>query len=152
MVSPNFMNFVTAANNSYVSGYWTVLGSWTSVSGKAFVNGYGVRAASAGSALLYQQDEPSDDMQIDVVMSPEKTDGQGFGIPGSAADGNTQNADIYIKYDPRTQTGYLLRWWRTTQSARKCMFQLYRHTHGIGRKPRFAARSSVGYRHNSWPS
>ena len=131
-VSPNFTNFVTTANNSYVSGYWTVLGSWTSVSGSAFVNGFGVRAASAGSALLYQQDEPAGDMQIDVAMSPEKTEGQGFGLPGSAADGNTQNADIFIKYDPRTQTGYSLRWWRTTQSARKCMFQLYQHTRGVG--------------------
>jgi hypothetical protein len=131
-VSPNFMNFVTAANDSYVSGYWAVLGSWTSVSGSTFVNGYGLRAASAGSALLYQQDDPSGDMQIDVVMSPEKTAGQGFGSPGSAADGNTQNADIFIKYDPRTQTGYSLRWWRTTQSDRKRMFQLYRHTRGVG--------------------
>jgi hypothetical protein len=132
VVSPNFMNFVTTVNNSYVSGYWTVLGSWTSVTGSAFVNGYGVRAALAGSALLYQQDAPSGDMQIDVVMSPEKTDGQGFGSPGSAADANTQNADIFIKYDPRTQTGYSLRWWRTTQSARKCMFQLFQHTRGVG--------------------
>jgi len=131
-VSPNFRNFATTVNDSYVSGYWTVLGSWTSVAGSAFVNGYGVRAASAGSALLYQQDAPAGDMRIDVVMSPEKTEGQGFGMPGSAADGNTQNADIYIKYDPRTQTGYSLRWWRTTQSAHKCMFQLYRHTHGVG--------------------
>lgn len=71
-------------------------------------------------------------MQIDVVMSPEKTEGQGFGLPGSAADGNTQNADIFIKYDPRTGTGYSLRWWRTTQSAHKCMFQLYQHTRGVG--------------------
>jgi len=45
---------------------------------------------------------------------------------------DTQNADIFIKYDPRTQTGYSLRWWRTTQSARKCMFQLYQHTRGVG--------------------
>ena len=80
-VSPNFTNFVTTVNNSYVSGYWTVLGSWTPVSGSAFVNGFGVRAASAGSALLYQQDDPSGDMQIDAVMSPEKTEGQGFGLP-----------------------------------------------------------------------
>jgi hypothetical protein len=131
-VAPNFRNFVTTVNDSYVSGYWTVLGSWTPVSGSAFVNGWGVRAAAAGSALLYQQDEPSGDMQIEVVMSPEKTAGQGFGIPGSAADGNTQNADIYIKYDPRTKNGYSLRWWRTTQSDRKCMFQLYQHKDGVG--------------------
>ena len=142
-VSPNFMNFVTDANDSYVSGYWTVLGSWTSVSGKAFVNGYGVRAAAAGSSLLYQQDEASGDMQIEVVMSPEKTAGQGFGGPGSAADGNTQNADIYIKYDPRTQTGYSLRWWRTTQSDHKCMFQLFQHTRGVG-SPVSAAQELTG--------
>jgi hypothetical protein len=132
MVSPNFMNFATTVNDSYVSGYWTVLGTWTSATGSAFVNGYGVRAATAGSALLYQEDAPSGDMRVDVVMTPEKTDGQGFGGPGSPADSNTQNADIYIKYDPRTQTGYSLRWWRTTQSARKCMFQLFQHTHGVG--------------------
>jgi hypothetical protein len=35
-------------------------------------------------------------MQVDVAMSPEKNEGQGFGIPGSPLDGNTQNADIYI--------------------------------------------------------
>lgn len=53
-------------------------------------------------------------------------------MPGSAADGNTQNADLFLKYDPRTQTGYSLRWRRTTQSDRKCMFQLYQHTRGVG--------------------
>ena len=67
-VSPSFMNFVTMENKSYVSGYWTVLGTWTSVSGSAFVNGYGVRAGSPGAYLLYQQDDPFGDMQIDVVM------------------------------------------------------------------------------------
>jgi hypothetical protein len=129
-ISPNFANFVLTPNTSYVSGYWTVAGTWTSSTGSALANGYGVRSGSIGAMLLYQQDDPSGDMRIDVMMSPEKTEGQGFGLPGSAADGNTQNADIYIKYDPRTGNGYSLRWWRTTQSASKCMFQLYRHANG----------------------
>jgi hypothetical protein len=131
-VSPNFANFVTTPNSSYVSGYWTVLGTWASSFGSASANGYGVRAGSPGALLLYQQDAPYGDMQIDVVMSPEKAEGQGFGMPGSPLDGNTQNADIFIKYDPRTRNGYSLRWWRTTQSATKCMFQLYQHIGGMG--------------------
>jgi len=72
-------------------------------------------------------------MQVDLVMSPEKTAGMGFGSPGSAADGDRiQKSDVYIKYDPRTKTGYALRYWRTTRSAEKCMFQLYRIDKGVG--------------------
>jgi hypothetical protein len=133
MVSPDFTNFVIIPEDSYVSGYWSVRGAWTSVAGSNFQNGFGVRAASQGASLLYQQDAPYGDMQIDAVMSPEKVDGQGFGIPGTPDDGDkTEKADIFIKYDPRTKSGYSLRWWRTTQSAAKCMFQLYRHVNGTG--------------------
>ena len=73
-------------------------------------------------------------MQVDLVMTPEKTEGTGFSIPGSPADSGERNlhADIYLKYDPRTKTGYSLRFWRTTQSAAKCMFQFYRIEHGAG--------------------
>jgi hypothetical protein len=72
-------------------------------------------------------------MQFKVVMSPEKTAGQGFGIAGSPDDGaRVERADIYIKYDPRTKTGYSLRFWRTIQSAEKCMFQLYKIQNGVG--------------------
>ncbi len=73
-------------------------------------------------------------MTVKVVMTPEKTAGQGFGIAGSPADDDprAQRADIYIKYDPRTRTGYALRYWRTIQSAEKCMFQLYRIDNGVG--------------------
>ena len=132
-VSPDFTNFVTTANSSYVSGLWTVLGTWTSTTGSTLANGYGVRVGSQGASLLYQQDAPYGDMQIDVAMTPEKTAGQGFGSPGSGQDGDLiQKADIFIKYDPRTQNGYSLRWWRTTQSATACMFQLYQHINGVG--------------------
>ena len=71
-------------------------------------------------------------MQIALTMTPEKTSGAGFGSPGSSADGNSQKSDIYIKYDPRTKTGYSLRYWRTTQSAAACMYQLFRIDNGVG--------------------
>ena len=48
-VSPNFRNFVTTQNQSYVSGLWTVLGTWTVEAGATLVNGYGVRAGSQGA-------------------------------------------------------------------------------------------------------
>lgn len=132
-VSPDFTNFPTNQNSTYVSGLWTVLKNWTSSTGASLVNGYGLRVASQGASLLYQQDQPVGDMQIDLVMSPEKTAGQGFGSPGSGSDvTGTQNSDIFIKYDPRTKTGYSLRYWRTTQSATDCMFQLYQINNGIG--------------------
>ena len=145
IVSPDFRNFVVTENTTYENGMWTVLGTWTSVTGDAFVNGYGLRvsnppdAVGAGrpanphAALLYQRDEPTSDMQVKVVMTPEKTAGQGFGIAGDPGDdARNQRADIFIKYDPRTKTGYSLRFWRTIQSAEKCMFQLYKIENGVG--------------------
>ena len=76
------------------------------------------------------------DEQVSVLMSPEKTAGQGFGSPGTGDDSApgavVQNADLYIKYDPRTGNGYSLRWWRTTQSATAVAFQLYKHVNGVG--------------------
>ena len=134
-INPNFRNFVVTTNTSYVSGMWTVLGNWTSSTGENLVNGYGLRIASQGAALLYQRDDPTTDMQVKIVMTPEKTAGQGFGIAGSPSDqagDKNQKADIYIKYDPRTRNGYSLRFWRTTESAEKCMFQLYQIVNGIG--------------------
>ncbi len=132
-VSPNFRNFVTAANDTYVSGLWTVDGDWTSMTGGNLVNGYGVRAASQGAALYYQQDKKFGNIEINAMLTPEKTGGQGFGSPGSGSDADgVQNADIFIKYDPRTETGYSLRFWRTTESAEKVKFQLYKIDKGIG--------------------
>jgi hypothetical protein len=132
-VSPNFRNFIPTTNPTYVSGLWTLLGNWTSVTGDNLVNGFGVRVASQGAALLYQQDAKCGDMQIELAMSPEKTEGMGFGSPGSGTDGDRiQKSDIFIKYDPRTKNGYSLRFWRTTQSTQKCMYQLYRIVDGVG--------------------
>jgi Pectinesterase len=137
--SPDFMNFPPTQQPAFVSGYWTVNGTWTSEAqpvGSTFVNGWGLRVGSQGASILYQQDAAYGDMQVSVVMSPEKTAGQGFGSPGTGADSTTgaivQNADIYIKYDPRSQNGYSLRWWRTTTSSTDVMFQLYQHVNGVG--------------------
>jgi hypothetical protein len=72
-------------------------------------------------------------MRIDLVMTPEKTAGSGFGSPGSPVDGERiQKSDIFIKYDPRTKNGYSLRFWRTTRSAEKCLFEFYRIVNGAG--------------------
>ena len=91
------------------------------------------RAPNPHAALVYVNDGPVGDMTVKVVMTPEKTAGQGFGIAGAPDDGDrTQRADIYIKYDPKTKTGYALRFWRTIQAADKCMFQLYKIDNGVG--------------------
>jgi hypothetical protein len=137
-ISPNFLNFPPNPESAFISGYWTVLGTWTSEPtpiGGTFVNNWVLRASSQGAALLYQTDTPVGDEQVSVLMTPEKTAGQGFGSPGTGDDsttGNTiKNADIYIKYDPRSGNGYSLRFWRTTQSATEVMFQLYKHINGV---------------------
>jgi hypothetical protein len=73
-------------------------------------------------------------MRLDIVMTPDKTAGQGFSIPGSPSETGPRNlhSDVYIKYDPRTKNGYALRFWRTTLSSSKCMFQLYTIENGVG--------------------
>ena len=131
-VSPDFRNFVTETNDTYVSGLWTVLGTWAVVTGDNYINGYGIRPTGPGY-LLYQQDADCGDMQVDLVMASEK-EGQGFSVPGSPDENDAHSlyADMYIKFDPRTRTGYALRMWRTKQSANKCMFQLYQIVNGIG--------------------
>lgn len=135
VINPDFRNFVETPETEYVSGMWTVLGTWTSSVGDNLVNGYGLRVASQGAQLLYQNDAPTDGMMLKVVMTPEKTAGQGFGIAGSPDDSagpRNQKADIFIKYDPRTRNGYSLRFWRTIQASDKCMFQLYQIVDGVG--------------------
>jgi Pectinesterase len=163
-VSPNFRNFVEAPTSAPVSGLWAVQGDWTIVAGDNLTNGYGIRAGraggprlagsfglqtpatlptsgaarggtgSGGSSLLYFKDGDSGDMQVDLVMTPDKTEGTVFAVPGAPTDTGTRNGhgDIYIKYDPRTGNGYSLRYWRTTRSAAACMYQFYKIEDGVG--------------------
>jgi hypothetical protein len=113
---------------------WTILGPWTVAAEKELVNGYGALSGNGPASLLYQEDVERGDMQLDLVMTPDKTAGQGFSVPGSPSETGRNNlhSDVYIKYDPRTKNGYALRFWRTTLSSSKCMFQLYKIVNGIG--------------------
>lgn len=133
-VSMNFRDLVTDPNESYASGLWAILGPWTVATEAELVNGYGARSGARPASLLYQEDIEHGDMQLDIVMTPDKTAGQGFSIPGSPDETGPRNlhSDIYIKYDPRTRNGYALRFWRTTLSASKCMYQLYKIVNGVG--------------------
>ncbi len=133
-VSLNFRNLVTDPDGSYSSGLWTIVGPWTVAAEEDLVNGYGARSGNAPASLLYQEDAERGDMQFDIVMTLDKTAGQGFSVPGSPSETGPRNlhSDVYIKYDPRTRNGYALRYWRTTLSASKCMFQLYKIVNGIG--------------------
>ena len=142
-ISPRFQNFAPEANASYVSGLWNILGTWDIVTGNSYAGGYGLhpgttpgagRGGSDNHYLLFQNDADVGDMQLDLLMAPEKTEGTGFSIPGSPADTGLRNlhAEIYIKYDPRTKTGYSLRFWRTIESAGTCMYQFYKIDHGVG--------------------
>jgi hypothetical protein len=133
VISPDFRTFVVEPNDKCVSGWWTVLGKWSVTEPDYASHAWGVKPTGP-SSLLYQADTESGDMTFDLLMTPEKTEGMGFSIPGSPADVGERNlhADIYIKYDPRTRNGYALRFWRTTQSATQCMFQFYRIVDGAG--------------------
>jgi hypothetical protein len=132
-VTLNFTNFVEKPTAGLTDLRWLVSGAWQVVTGENFTNGYGLRVGSAGAELIYQHDADTGDMQIDLVMTPEKTAGSGFGSPGSGNDGSdVQKSDVFIKYDPKTKTGYSLRFWRTTLSAEKVMFQFYKIENGAG--------------------
>lgn len=155
-IHPGFRNFVATENPSIEDGEWTVVGTWTPVTGDNFVDGYGLRisglagtpprgapdqpivvngerVANPYAALLYQSGTPTGDMTVKVVMVPDKTAGQGFALSGSPDDlPRMERSDIFIKYDPRTRTGYSLRFWRTIQFSGKCVFQLYKIENGVG--------------------
>lgn len=113
-------------------GTWIVQGAWKVAADEQYVGGYGIHGTSADASLIYHHDRPVDRMSIRVVVTPDKATGQSFAVPGSPDDRHAAlNGDIYIKYDPRTRTGYSLRGWRTTESATKVMFQFFRHVSGV---------------------
>jgi len=142
-VSADFRTFVESPTEP-AGGRWTVLGDWSIVPEASLPHGYGIRAGAAGgaargaaaasSSLFYFRDEPTGDMQLDLVVRPEKTEGTVFNVPGSPTEGPGRNShgDIYIKYDPRTRSGYSLRYWRTTQTAGTCTYQFYKIDRGVG--------------------
>jgi hypothetical protein len=140
-VNPNFRNFVETPTDGPVSGRWSVEGTWTVLEGDNYANAFGIRAGTGlrgnrgeGASLLYFRDGDAADMQVDLEITPDKTEGTVFAVPGSPDDTGTRNShgDIYIKYDPRTKTGYSLRYWRTTHSASACTYQFYKIEKGVG--------------------
>ncbi|HEY4330750.1 MAG TPA: pectinesterase family protein [Phycisphaerae bacterium] len=142
-VSPNFRNFVETPSNASTPGLLSILGGWAVVPGENYANGYGVRAGAAGggrggaaggSSLFYFKDGDAGDMQVDLIMTPDKTEGTVFAVPGAPTDTGTRNShgDIFIKYDPITRNGYSLRYWRSTQSASACSYQFYKIVNGAG--------------------
>jgi Pectinesterase len=139
-VSADFRNFVESPTDP-TPGRWTIQGLWKVVAGDKLVNGYGIRAGTGargsrgeGCSLFYFKDGEAGDMRLDLVVTPDKTEGTVFAVPGSPNDTGPRNfhGDIYIKYDPLTRTGYSLRYWRTTRSAAACTYQFYKIDKGVG--------------------
>ena len=111
-----------------VPGKWNFIGDWYYNYGTGTyasqVKGIitGVRYCRA----IYRQ--PTDDygdMTAIVRLTPEKTAGQGFGSAN-------QYQEILIKYDPDTQTGYGIRYTRSSTYTNTIEFQLYEYKDGIG--------------------
>jgi hypothetical protein len=123
--------FVETPTTDIADGTWMVRGDWKVATDERLVGGYGVHGTSADATVIYVRDAPVTRVSIRLVVTPDKN-GQSFAVPGSPEERHASlNADVYIKYDPRTRTGYSLRAWRTTQSASKVMFQFYRHDNGV---------------------
>ncbi|MDG2522116.1 pectinesterase family protein [Caulobacter segnis] len=131
-VDPDFRSFVEAVDLPQKGGLWSLTGAWSVVEPQSDNGRWGLRVGPKISTAIYGADRPVGDMDLTVTLDPDKGEGQGFSIPGSPEDAKGPRGDILFKYDPKTQTGYALRMWRTTQSATATMFQLYRIVDGKG--------------------
>lgn len=108
-----------------VKGKWNFIGDW-------YYN-YGINDASAvmgvitgtryGRLIYSQVDGTYGDMKVTLSLYPEKTNNTGFGSAG-------QYQEVVIKYDPNTQTGYGVRYERTTQDAKSAFVTLYKYENG----------------------
>ena len=126
-----FRNF-SATPATIGDGLWAMEGDWSVTEPGDALHAYGLRSGPKGGTLFYRQPGNTGDMVLTVAISPEKREGQVFSVPGAPDDAQGPRADIFFKYDPLTKTGYALRIWRTTLSAGKCMFQIFRITDGHG--------------------
>lgn len=105
--------------------------------------GQGLYQTAQGARLLYtpRHDTKTGDMELELLVDPQKTAGQGF----SSARG--QYMDIGIKMDTRTLTGYALRIIRTTKHSDAVDFMLMAYHNGEA-TPLTAPVSSTCYRTN----
>ncbi len=100
---------------------------WTYGQGYAgTIDRYGLMTTGRGARILYSQAGTYGDMSVTVNLSPHKASGQGFG----SATG--QYADIYIKFDAKTSTGYGLRIQRTPSFGEGVKFTLFKFVKGAG--------------------
>lgn len=145
-VHTNFQNMAVQRSTAIRDGWWTLdtyhpadLGSeftWLPGTGNGwnYGTGYdgtadrqGLTTAARGARILYAQTTGVyGDMAVTVKMSPEKRAGQGFG----SATG--QYAEVYIKFDAKTLTGYGLRIQRTPDYGEGVKCTLYKFVNGVG--------------------
>ena len=154
----DFLDFPTAYQPRLLPGFWTVdafkpadtqaydwqpdtTRCWTydrGIDGAA--RSTGLLQATRGARLLYMPVEKEyGDMSVTLTVDPCKTAGQGFG----SATG--QYMDVYIKFNPKTLTGYALRIIRTPENDKAVDFLLMEYKDGIA-TPITSPVSSICYR------
>ncbi|MDR1753804.1 MAG: hypothetical protein LBR74_02720 [Eubacterium sp.] len=101
---------------------------WNYSTGQDGAPGYGLLTAQRGARLQYTAVGSCGDMELSLIVNPEKSDSQGF---GSA---QNQYLDIGIKYDPKTSSGYSFRIERFTSNADATSVFLVEHKNGKTRK------------------
>lgn len=110
-------------NYSMEAGYFNVRGNLHYGRSFADSDGSGLITDSMGCGVYYFTDEHVGDMKLTVKIEPECVDGNGF-------EGTHQYEDIYIKYNPNTQTGYGLRISSTSSDDGRVVFGLYQYKNG----------------------
>ncbi|PTQ99742.1 hypothetical protein C8P68_102572 [Mucilaginibacter yixingensis] len=142
-IHTDFQNIAVQRSVAVRNGWWTLdtyrpadIGAefeWQPGTGSAWTYGpgddgtadrIGLVTVARGARLLYAQDGTYGDMAVTVKLSPHKVSGQGFG----SATG--QYADVYIKFDAKTLTGYGLRIQRTPAYGEGVKFTLYKFVNG----------------------
>jgi hypothetical protein len=98
--------------------------SWSYAKGQDNAALYGLLQTSRGARLMYTPANGTyGNMSMTLILSPEKTVGQGFGSAG-------QYMDIGIKFDPSTLTGYALRIERISTYSNAVCIDLVQYLNG----------------------
>ncbi|MCU4677055.1 pectinesterase family protein [Catenovulum sp. 2E275] len=133
IIRADFSNLAAQASTEFYSGLFNLTDNWQIIAVPEQTQVLGLHSVNPAK-IIYQALKPATDMRLKLAFRPDKSAGQVFSVPGSPADSGDNNlhADFLIKYDALSQTGYSLRFWRTTQAADKVMFQLYKIEQGKG--------------------
>jgi hypothetical protein len=128
----DFRSMPDSATADRWQGAWHSTGSWSAEAPLDGAQAWGFRVGGDDSSLMYVGRPRAGDMDVEVMLDPDKLEGQGFAIAGSPGDDARPRAEVKFKYDSLTRSGYALRFWRSTRSATAVVFQLYRIDHGKG--------------------